>query len=264
MSKELRVAIRAAKEAGKILKQHYGKIKKITYKKEYSRLTAADLLAEKKIIGIIKKEFPEYSIYSEEKGFETKKSDYMWVIDPLDGTTNYSIMLPFFNVAIGLAFKGEPILGVVYYPPYNELFYAEKGKGAFLNGKRIHVSSKKELIKSVVGYCHGERTPKAIKRATEIYVNLKRIATNRTRQFGSAALELSYCACGRIDAFEMSDMNAYDVAAGVAIVREAGGKVTDFENKKFDLKSRDILASNGILHKKILNIIKIKTRCRSL
>jgi len=255
MSIELLTAIRAAKAAGKIIKANYQKGQVLSFKGPNERVTNVDLLAEKAILTILKKAFPSHSFYSEEAGKERKITDYLWAIDPLDGTTNYTIMNPFFNTSIGLAYRSEPVLGVVYNPIQDELFFAEKGKGAFMNHARIQVSTRAELSKAVIGACNGAKNQEAVQRAVHVYAKLKLQATRMTRQFGSAALELCYVAAGRIEAFEMSDLNAYDVAAGAIIAKEAGAMVTDFEGRPFTLMSRDILASNGQVHKELLNII---------
>lgn len=252
-SKELLAAIRAAKAAGRIIRSHYKKGQRLSFKEDGEVVTNVDILAEKAIFSVLKKAFPDYAYYSEEAGKDRKQSDYMWVIDPLDGTANYSIRNPFFNTSMALAYRGMPILGVVYSPVQDELFYAEKG--AYMNGKRIHVSGKSELSRSVMGFCHGSGSPQVLHRAVDYYSKLKLYATRSTRQFGSAALELCYVASGRIEAFEMSDLNAYDVAAGAIIAMQAGAMVTDFEGRPFTLTSRDILASNGILHQQLLKIL---------
>lgn len=255
LSKELFIAIKAAKAAGKIIKSNYNKAQQLSFKNGGDRVTNVDVLAEKVILRILKKAFPAHSFYSEEAGKDRKVGDFVWIIDPLDGTTNYSIHNPFFNTAIALVYKNEPIIGVVYNPIQNELFYAEKGKKAYMNEKPIHVSQRKELQKSVIGFCNGRETTVMIKRAIRFYRKLKVQASNSTRQFGSSALELCYVAAGRIEAFETSDLNAYDVAAGAIIVKEAGGKVTDFRGKPFTVASRDLLASNGVVHKRLLTIL---------
>ena len=220
-------------------------------------VTDVDVNAEKKIKSVIKSNYAGHSIYGEESGVEKKDSEFMWVIDPLDGTTNYTMANPFFNTSIALVKNDEIIIGVVYNPIMDELFYAEKGQGAFLNGKQIKVNEKTELSKSVIAFCHGSKEEEHIRRATEIYSRMK-LKANHTRQLGAAALELSYVACGRISAFYMSNMNSYDVAAGSLLVKEAGGTVTDFEGVPFSIKSQDILASNGKMHEDVLMVISRK------
>lgn len=251
--KELKVAKNVAKKAGKILMKYFGKVG-YEIKKDNSRVTKADLESEKLILKTIRKNFPEHTIYSEEAGIDQKKSDYMWVIDPLDGTTNFSLGNPFFNVSIGFVKKDEPILGVIYYPILKELYYAVKGEGAYTNGKKINVSNKKDIKKIILGYCHS-RGEEPVKRIIKIFDKIKPKCPY-FRKFGSAALELAYVGIGRIDGFLMVNMNPYDVAAGAVIAKEAGAKVTDLKGKSFTLKSKDIFAANKSIHEQILKILK--------
>lgn len=252
-SDEMKTATKAAKVAGKILMAHYGRIK-VEYKADRSIVTEADRESEKVIKTQLETEFPDYSFLGEESGLDEKASDYTWVVDPLDGTTNYTIRDPFFNVSIGLTYKTEPILGVVYYPIEDELFQAEKNKGAFLNNKRIKVSNKDKVENSVVTFCHN-RNEASIRRMGEIFVAVK-LVTNRFRQIGAGGLELSYVACGRTESFMMPDANSWDVVAGAIIVKEAGGKVTDFQGKPYTMESLDVLASNGRVHEELLKILR--------
>jgi myo-inositol-1(or 4)-monophosphatase len=250
---ELKTAVKAAKEGGKILLQHYGKVK-VRYKKDRSFVTEADILSEEKIKSILKKQFPDYSFLGEESGLEDNDSEYTWIIDPLDGTTNYSIMNPFYNVSVALARKNEPVLGVVFSPAQNELFHAEKNIGAYLNNRKIRVSKKKDLKTSFIGFCHAHDKENT-ERISEIFPRLKN-ASDHVRQIGAAELELSYVAAGRIEAFIMLKQNPWDTASGSLLVKEAGGIVTDISGKPFDLKSFDLVASNGLLHKKVLELVK--------
>ncbi len=256
-SKELGVAIKAARKAGTILMKHYGKLKSVQYKKYQDMVTVADKQAEKAIIEIIKKDYPEHSIYGEETGRHMKKSDYLWVIDPLDGTTNFVMQVPFFNTAISLSYKNEVVAAVVLSHFSKELFYAEKGKGAYLNGRRIHVSDKKNLKYCVCTFCHAN-SQKALRKWVRIYKRTRLSKVRHFRQMGSAQLELSYVACGRVESYQALELNIYDVAAGSLLIREAGGKVTDFAGKKWTSKSKDILASNGKIHSKLLKLINKK------
>jgi myo-inositol-1(or 4)-monophosphatase len=171
----------------------------------------------------------------------------MWIVDPLDGTTNYKTKIPFFNVSIALAKHKIPIAAVVFAPVTNEMYSAERGKRAFLNDNLINVSSTKRFDSGVIGFCHSfERVHQAI----GIYSKLKEL-NNRLKQVGAAALELAYVAAGRLDAFFMIGVNSWDVAAGQLLVESAGGKVTDFEGKPFTTDSDFILATNGLLHEQL-------------
>ena len=234
LSKELAVAIRAAKAAGKIIMAKYGKAA-VNYKEHMEIVTEADRQAEKKIISIIKKAFPTHSIIA--------------------GTGNFTMMLPFFNTSIALMEEDMPVLGVVYSPIQRELFHAIKGKGAFLNGRQINVSKQDNLLKTRTAFCHGGKIPELIKRSTDRYVRLK-LGQCKVRQLGSAALELAYVAAGRLDAFWMTNINLWDVAAGVLLVQEAGGIVTDFEKKQFTEASSDIIASNHSIYNSLLPLLQ--------
>jgi myo-inositol-1(or 4)-monophosphatase len=253
LEQELMVAKEAAYGAGKILLANYGKVS-FRYKKDRSLVSDSDLESEKLIKEILKKEFSDYSFLAEESGLEDNHSEYEWVIDPLDGTTNYSIRNPFFNVSIALAKDDMPLLGVVYYPFQDELFHAIKGMGAYLNDKKIGVSATASIRDSVMCFCHGH-DPKTVNRATCAYAKIKKI-TNHLRQIGASELELSYVGAGRVDAFFMLKQNPWDVASGTLIVREAGGAVSDIDGKPFSLKSKDAVASNGLVHKELLELLR--------
>jgi myo-inositol-1(or 4)-monophosphatase len=249
---ELQIAIEAVKKAGSIVMKYYGRVN-ASCKYDKSLTTKADVESENVIKGLLQETFPNYSILGEETGRIEKKSDYLWVIDPLDGTTNYSFQNPFFDISLGLVYKNKPIMGVVFYPPQNELFYAEKNGGAYLNDRRITVSDKNKFDDSLIAFCHGRDQQNVIRMITA-FSRIKPV-NNKVRQLGAAALELCYVACGRIDAFFMVGINPWDVAAGATILKEAGGKVSDFTGKEFDLTSRDILGSNSRIHQKLLEML---------
>lgn len=244
-----------AKGAGKILIEHFGKLKHIESKGRMDLVTEADKLSEKFIISRIKKHFPKDAILGEETGMHGK-SKRIWIIDPLDGTKNYAIRNPFFNVAIALVEDGEVTHAGVYAPFLGEFYYAEKGKGAKLNGKKIHVSDVSDLKKSFVQFCNG-LSNKAIKNISKIFAQL-RPKVLALRQQGAAELELCFVAAGRTPVYFMVDFNTpWDVAAGSLIVREAGGRVTNFKGEDFKLfKHKNIIASNGKIHNKIMKEIR--------
>jgi myo-inositol-1(or 4)-monophosphatase len=250
------IALIAAKKAGAYLLEnfHRNRRAKVFFKSKHEIATAADLGAEKIILGLIKKNFSDHAILSEEAGKNTRKSDYLWVVDPLDGTTNYSMQNPLFCISIALFYKNEIILGVIYAPAMKELYIAEKSRGATLNGKRIHVSQTNDIHKSLITFCHGHRT-NDIKRAAKSYVYFK-LKGFDTRQLGSAALELGFVASGRTESIMIPGAHPWDVAAGVLIVREAHGQTTDYSGKEWHLKSKDMLASNGKIHKELLKFLK--------
>lgn len=248
-------AIQTAKKAGGLILDHFNKVGKndVTYKSSHELVTKFDYESEKLIIKEIQKKFPDHAIISEEAGELPKNSDYTWIIDPLDGSTNFKIGSPFWAVSIALIYKKEIILGVIYAPALKELYVAEYGKGAFLNNKKIHVSDQNNFANAINAYCHGS-TLSDIKKAVAIYDYLK-LHTRDCRQLGSAALELGFVAAGRIESINIPGAHKWDVAAGVLLVREAAGRVTDFTGKDWNLGSHDILATNGKIHQQLLEII---------
>lgn len=246
--------IKLAKQAGIEILKHFNHDRIIRIKKKSQIVTQADLIAEKIIITGLKKKFPNFGILSEEAGLNQKKSDYLWVVDPLDGTTNYSIGSPLFAVEISLFYKNQPILAVAYAPALKELYVASKNQGAFLNGKKMKVSKTKELEKSFLTFCHGSHKTD-IKRALKVYQRIKLISLD-SRQLGAAAIELAFVACGRTDCIIIPGAHPWDVGAGVLIVKEAGGKVTDFQNQDWNLKSKDLVGSNGLIHNQLIKVLK--------
>jgi len=254
----LTIAIEAAKEAGKFLKKNLGRVREIQQKagQERNLVTEIDKRSENIIIESIRRHFPNHDILAEESGSQTLgASPYKWIIDPLDGTTNFTHGLPVFCVSIGLEFKDELLHGVIYDPMLDELFTAEKGKGAFLNGKRIRVSQTTSLIKSllVTGFPYNivENPAGAI----EHFVNFL-MSTQAVRRMGSAAIDLAYVATGRYDGFWEVALNPWDVAAGALIVREAGETLTDFSGNPHSIYTKEIVASNGLVHGEMLEILK--------
>jgi myo-inositol-1(or 4)-monophosphatase len=255
MSPFLKTAVQAAKAAGAIHKKFYGKTLDIEFKGKNSQnlVTQVDKLSEKKIISVLKKQFPAHDFLGEESGFQENHSAYTWVIDPLDGTTNYAHAYPFFCVSIALVQKGRPIVAVVYDALRNECFTAEKGKGAFLNGKPFRVSKISQLEKSLLctGFAYMVR---------ETHYNLNNFAqfvltSQGVRRDGSAALNLTYVAAGRLDGFWERGVQAWDMAAGVLLVQEAGGKVTDITGTPFNLSAQNVLATNGKMHSTLLKVL---------
>lgn len=249
-------AILAAKQAGKKINQHFYNRKRIKmdFKGLKEIVTKADLEAEKTIKSIIKKYYPKHQILSEESGLDKTKSDYLWIVDPLDGTTNFTMKHPLFCVCIALAHKGEVLAGVIYVPVLDYLFAAEKGKGAFLNGQRIHVSKQNNFSKSLLTYCHGSGM-KHLKFAASFYeyLGLKKF---KLRQFGAAGVEFAWVAAGWTEAYVVPGLNPWDVAAGALIVQEAGGRVTNFQNKTWSFADKEILASNGLIHRDLLRVLE--------
>lgn len=255
-TKEKKIAKQVALEAGQFLKKNFNKFdrsKGVKIKSKDQIQTWVDKAAEKIILNKLKKNFPTHHILSEEVGENKKKSDYFWIIDPLDGTTNYTMHLPAYGVSVGLAYKNKMVIGVTYSPEVEELTVAEIGKGAFTNNRRLRVSKQKVISKSLLTFCHGSMVYD-IKRAIKLYNRFK-IKGFDYRQIGSTVIEFNFVASGRTEAIMLPGANLYDVAAGALIVKEAGGKVTDFKNKEWTIKSKDILASNDLIHNKVLKII---------
>lgn len=256
-SGELAAAMEAAEEAGKLVMGDYGEAA-VRYKADGSLVTGTDTRAEAMIRRALSESFPAYSFIGEESGFEDKGSDFTWVVDPLDGTTNFVMKNPFFAVSIGLAYRNRVIMGVVHYPFQNETFYASRGGGAYLNNKPIRVARRSTLERSVITFCHG-RDKGSVEQIIEIFGRLKAV-NDRVRQVGAASLELCYVACGRTDCFLMPGAKPWDVGAGAVIVREAGGKVSDLHNKPFTTKSRSLLAANRVLHGRVVDLLEINPR----
>jgi len=251
----LQVAIAAGKEAGRIQMEHFGHSHPIEYKGEFNPVTEVDRLCEQAIVKMILDVFPEHDILTEESPFEGKGSPWRWIIDPIDGTTNYFHGFPCFCVSIGLEVEGEINLGVVYLPTLHELFHAERGKGAFLNSERIAVSRIDRLDRSLL--CTG--FPYDVHEHVDFYLRYFRqfmVKSFGIRRPGSAAIDLSYLAAGRFDGFWEFKLHAWDVAAASLLITEAGGKVTDFQGRPFNIYSEEILASNGLIHQQMLQAIR--------
>lgn len=251
-----KVAIEAALKSGALIKSSVGKAGKISYKGKDNIVTETDKKAEGIIIKKIISSFPGHAILSEESIPRKGSSVYKWVIDPLDGTTNFAHGFPFFCVSIALEEMGRVILGVVYDPLRDELFCAEEGKGAYLNDRPIHVSRTKSLSSSFLstGFAYGDKTKdKNIKNFKNFL-----ICTLAIRRAGSAALDLCYTACGRFDGFWEMDLNPWDSAAAALIVREAKGLVTRFDGSEYSHYKKDILATNGLIHKSMIKILSDK------
>ncbi|MEN8904568.1 MAG: inositol monophosphatase family protein [Clostridiales bacterium] len=257
MKNYLEVAEFAAIESGKILMKFYQNVKFINKKGEGGNLvTEADELAEKKILEIITKEFPDHKILSEESGYNNiKDSDYLWAIDPLDGTTNYSHGYPIFAVSIALLKDKKPIIGVVNVPFMNALYKAEVGKGATLNNKEICVTNSTELTESLL--VTGFPYDRAIIEDNNYreYQHLSNL-THGVRRSGSAAFDLVSVASGKIDGFWENSLNLWDISAGWLIVKEAGGKVTGLDSEEIKMQNIGLIASNKTIHKELSNELK--------
>ncbi|RKX22679.1 MAG: inositol monophosphatase [Candidatus Zixiibacteriota bacterium] len=252
--KHLSFAKEIAIRAGRLLLKKRYQYNRIMLKGRVNLVTDADLSSENLIFKAIDKKYPSHSILTEEKASVDKKSDYRWIIDPLDGTTNYAHDFPFWCVSIGLEYQGEIVVGVVYDPIRDELFYAAKMNRAFLNRRKITVSSERHLEKSLLGtgfpYDIGTSRENNLK-----YFSRFAKRARAVRRAGSAALDLCYLACGRFDGFWELKLAPWDTAAAKLIVEEAGGRVTDFHGKKYSIYDRYILASNGHIHNRMIKIL---------
>ena len=253
----IQLAIEAALEAGKFLKQSVGKIKTVETKlgQETNLVTEIDKKSEELIIEMIRKKYPDHDFLAEESGSHNQKSEYRWIIDPLDGTLNFTHGVPLYSVSIAVECRGEIVVGVVNEPNLGELFTAEKGKGAFLNNKPIRVSTVDRLIESmlVTGFPYTIRDNPD--NAAQHFVNMLMKAQG-IRRLGSAAVDLSYVACGRFEGFWEVSLSPWDMAAGVLLVQEAGGRFTDFHGSASSVYGKQVLATNGLVHDALVGILE--------
>jgi myo-inositol-1(or 4)-monophosphatase len=251
----LDLAIQAAKESGKIQREWLGKEKRVELKGEINLVTEVDRICEGKIIEIITEAFPEHNILTEETPMPEGLSPYRWIIDPLDGTTNYAHGYPFFCTSIALELEGKVVLGAVYDPLLDELFTAQQGKGAFRNGERIFVSTTERLTEALL--CTGFPYDLRESPVNNLdHFNHFIMEARAIRRDGSAALDLCYVAMGRFDGFWELKLNPWDVAAGKLLVEEAGGQVTDFRGGQLDINGQEILASNGRIHQEMITVLQ--------
>ena len=251
--KEMETARRAAMEAGGILKELYGNIRRISKKGEIDLVTEADIASEKAVIDTITSDFPDDMILSEEAGEQGKKSERLWIVDPLDGTTNFAHTFPFFAVSIGFQVENEVVAGVVYNPVMDEFFEAEKGKGAFLNKKSIRVSENVNLKDSLVA----TGFPYDIHEKNEAVLNYFKkmiVQVQGVRRPGAASIDLCYVAAGRLDGFWEQGLKPWDTAAGSLILKEAGGIISDYAGNLYNPFMKTVLASTPGIHEKMLEV----------
>ena len=255
-TKMLNFAIQTAKGAGAILMEHFGNISSYEHKStSIDLLTIADTQSEAFILNEIKTTFPDHHIIAEESTHVENNSDYRWVIDPLDGTTNFVHNLPIFAVSIGLQYKEETIMAVVYNPAANKCFWAEKNSKAYLNGDPIHITSTNTLSISLLvtgfPYSHDERWEKGFDLFKQVYGK-----TQGVRRLGAAALDFCFVAMGRFDGFWEFGLQPWDVCAGALILEEAGGKVSDWDNSPMPFSGDRVLATNGFIHEEMKEILE--------
>ena len=277
----LKIAEIAAREAGQLLIDNFGKVKEIEYKTKNSLVTEVDRLSENLIVKVIRENFPSHDILAEEAGRISNKSSHVWIIDPLDGTTNYAHTYPCFAISIALEVEGVIRLGVVYDPIRDEFFSAELGQGAYLNGNSFKVSKASKIEESLLctGFTHENEW--MVDENLRHFENFIRRA-QAVRRDGSAALDLCYVACGRYDGFWELGLHSWDTAAGSLIVKEAGGKITDFSGgsgaspisqtgpgtrikregfkgtaQEFNIYGEETLATNGLIHDEMIRILSL-------
>ncbi len=250
-------ALPIALHAGEILLENYGKVRRITHKGAHliNLVTDIDKKSEAFVVKNLLRAFPDHQILAEEGSLAKNSSPYKWLIDPLDGTTNYLHGFPFFAVSIALEIQGEVALGIVYAPMLRELFVAERKKGATLNGKKIHVSKETRLARSLLatGFPYDVREAKR-NNLNYFSAGLKR--ARAIRRAGAASIDLCYVACGRFDGFWELRLAPWDLGAGVLMVEESGGKVTNFSGQKLNIYGDDTAASNGKIHSQLLRVIQ--------
>jgi myo-inositol-1(or 4)-monophosphatase len=254
----LNFAIQTARDAGRVLAERFGRALKITNKGELDLVTESDLASERLIIDRIKSHYPRHAILAEESGASEpndreRDSDWRWIIDPLDGTTNYAHGYPCFCVSIGLEHQGRMELGVVYDPMRDEMFTAERGQGAALNERRIRVSTAPNLATALLctGFPYDVRERSEFARHFTNFI----MAARGVRRDGAAALDLAYVAAGRFDGFWEEGLKPWDVAAGALLVEEAGGRMSKYSGAPADIYSPPILASNGVVHEEMMQVL---------
>jgi len=252
----LETALNIAREASALVQDYAGKLARSEFsfelKGEHDLVTEADRASEKLIVERLRKEYPTHHIVAEEGGSHVGSPDFRWYVDPLDGTTNFAHGFPVYNVTLALEHAGELIAGVISDPSRGEVFSAERGGGAFLDGKRIHVSKAARLEESLAATGFPSR-----KRHANLNVHFFHqisMTTHGVRRAGAAALDLAYVACGRLDLFWEFSLNPWDIAAGVLLVREAGGICSDMRGADLQMRAKNILADNGRVHAEALTL----------
>ncbi len=252
-----RVGIEAIYRGAGVLRDHFGRISQVSQKGAFDLVTEADTGSENIIIRTIRETFPDHAILAEESGVSNGTAEYQWLIDPLDGTTNFVHQLPFFTISIALAFGGNIELGLILNPMDGELYSAIAGRGSALNDTPIQVSSTASVCESLLvtgfPYDFSEIVEPAMKR-----FSVFQQASQGVRRLGSAALDLCYVACGRFDGFWEQNLKPWDKAAGALIAAEAGAVITDFSNRPFSIDQEEILVTNGKIHQEMLSLLQIE------
>lgn len=252
----LKVAEEASRMAGEMLRRHIDSSREIVYKGAVNLVTNFDRRSQEVIFSHLSSRFPDHDFLAEEDLCEQRGSEFRWIIDPIDGTTNYAHNFPIFCVSIALEWKSNIVCGVIHDPMRGEMFSAISGKGSVMNGHRIQISATGDLDKSLLatGFPYDIRESEV--NNIDHFVNFATRA-QAIRRCGSAALDLCYVACGRFDGFWELKLSPWDVAAGVLIVEESGGRVSDFHGEKASIYGKDLLASNGLIHEQMIQILKL-------
>jgi len=251
------IGIRAAYRGGEILKRHFGHFTTVNKKGIIDLVTVADIESEQAIVESIRSAFPNHSILAEEAGLLEGDAEKQWIIDPLDGTTNFAHSLSIFAVSIAFAYQAKPVFGIVLNPSSGEMFTAIENQGAYLNNHTIAVSTattaRDSLLVTGFPYDLEKMTSGVLDRFARCLA-----AAQGIRRLGSAALDLCYVACGRFDGFWEENLKPWDTAAGILIAREAGAHITDFVGQPFDIEKKQILATNGHIHAEMLSLLNIE------
>jgi myo-inositol-1(or 4)-monophosphatase len=253
----LDVAKEAALEAGSFLKEHFYERPEVEFKGEINLITQRDRQSQEIIYNVISKHLPKHAILGEEDLETGGTGDFLWVIDPIDGTTNYAHTLPIFCVSIALLVEHKPHIGVVYNPMLDEMFWAVKGHGAFLNKTGLQVSSESDLSRSLLSTGFPYDLRESEDNNLDHFLKLIKL-TQGIRRWGAAAIDISYVAAGRFDGFWEMKLYPWDTAAAVVFVEEAGGTVTDFSGGPFDPFQKEVLATNGKIHPQMVEILSVK------
>ena len=247
-------AVEIVRTGGELLREMFDKGVKVEHKGEVDLVTEADRAAEECMVDLLRKRFPDSDILAEEGDYGRRSHERCWVLDPLDGTTNFAHGFPWFAISLGLLEGDEPVAGVIYNPYFEELFVAEKGKGAQLNGRTLRVSTTSRLDQSLLatGFPYDRKSSAA--NNYDHFVNFQQ-AAQACRRPGAAALDFAGVAAGRFDGYWEMKLKPWDMAAGVVMVREAGGIVSDFSGDELDLFGQEMVASNGLIHTDMLDIL---------
>jgi len=254
MPSYLETAVEIAREAGGLLATFFERRVPFELKGENDLVTEADRASERLIVERLRTHFPSHAVVAEEGGGHESASGYRWYVDPLDGTTNFAHSFPVFNVTLALEAEGQLVAGVIFDPIKNELFTAERGASSYLNNRRIRVSQTRQLTDALVATGFPSR-----KRHLNINIHFYHqlgVQTHGVRRCGSAAIDLAYVACGRLDAFWEFGLNPWDMAAGLLLIEEAGGKYSGMHGEPLQLRGPHVVADNGLLHEEMLGVFQ--------